>query len=291
MGVSLSGFGDVEICSLRNAFINDYFSVGVNWDYFFSLVGCPAEVKHSGRAVCGVDNTKFLIPAGTLRQCCGMGQSALPGFGTCSTPGTSQVPNHREKMVMGLQNHFALFFRISDFDFPKRFWSECCVSVQKFCQCVHVWVSFCFCKSHQALLCRTGLCFPGKTIPGSLCLSVEAVGVFLLPVVLVLGLLSLAQEGAPASCCFQGLCREMEWEIMPRRGMGACISAEQTSDGSRPGWTCGFWTPEVGKADQKPGEGSSAPILLPGDPKDADEPLLPVCDAAVEHGAQMPCKH
>lgn len=42
--------------------------------------------------------------------------------------------------------------------------------------------------------------------------------------------------------------------------MRSCISAEQTSDGNRPGWTCGFWTPEVGKAHQKPGEGSSAPI-------------------------------
>lgn len=42
--------------------------------------------------------------------------------------------------------------------------------------------------------------------------------------------------------------------------MRACISAQQTSDGNRPGWICGFCTPEVGKAHQKPGEGSSAPI-------------------------------
>lgn len=99
-----------------------------------------------------------------------------------------------KNLVMVLQNHSALSFRISDFDFPKRLWSECCKSMQEFSQHVHVQVSFCFCKSHQALVCRTGLCFPGRTIPGSLCLPVEIVVVFLLPVVLLLGLLSLAQE-------------------------------------------------------------------------------------------------
>lgn len=43
-------------------------------------MGCPAEGLHSGRAVCGVDIMRFLIPAGALRQCCGMEQSALPGL-------------------------------------------------------------------------------------------------------------------------------------------------------------------------------------------------------------------
>lgn len=54
----------MDICSLKNIFINDYFSAGVNWDYFYSLVGCLAEDLHSGRAVCGVNNMRFLIPAG-----------------------------------------------------------------------------------------------------------------------------------------------------------------------------------------------------------------------------------
>lgn len=122
------------------------------------------------------------------------GTSALPGFGTCSTRGSSQIPNHREEMVMVLQNHFALFSRISDFDFSKGLQSGCCKSMQKFSQHVRVRVSVCFCKSHQALVCSTGLCFPGKTILSSMCLSVEVVVVFLLPAVLELGLLSLEQE-------------------------------------------------------------------------------------------------
>lgn len=111
----------MEICSLRTTFINDYFSVGVNWDYFYTLVGCPAEVLHSGRAVCRLNSTKFLIPAGALRQFRGMGQSALSWSGICSsTQGSSQIPNHRKNLVMVLQNHFALSFRISEFDFPTR---------------------------------------------------------------------------------------------------------------------------------------------------------------------------
>lgn len=141
----LRGFRDVEICSLRNTtFINDCFSVGVNWDYFFSFVGCPAEDLHSGRVVCGVDNTRLFIPAAASRRCCGMGQLALPGFGIPSTQGSSQIPNHRKKLVVVLQNHFTFFFRISDFAFPKKWWSECCKSTQKFSQRVRLSVNFLF---------------------------------------------------------------------------------------------------------------------------------------------------
>lgn len=101
-------------------------------------MGCPAEDLHSGRAVCGGVNTRFLIPAGALGRFCGMGQSALPGPGICSTRGSSQIPNHRKKLVMVLQNRFVLSFRIFDFDFPMRLWSGSFKSTQKFSQRVHV---------------------------------------------------------------------------------------------------------------------------------------------------------
>lgn len=89
--------------------------------------------------MCGVDNTRFLIPAGTLRQCCGVGQSALPGFGTCSTSGTSQVPNHSEKMVILLSSSgFLTLIFLRDFGLSV----ACpCRSFVSVCMCGSVFVS------------------------------------------------------------------------------------------------------------------------------------------------------